>query len=306
MIYIILIGLLATVWIMPWWGAALWTFVYGWLQEKRTKALWQSTLVASLAWGVLALLADSRSEGLISLRMTEMLGLTSWQLFLVTGAVGGIVGLSGALLAVALRPFPKPERPGLIMDPIRPALALGLLPLLMGASPAAQAAAIETNLFYLSDNLEAADKATGSKMFVDGAILINLTRRGRTMIGWNVGMINTADTGDTERSFSLQEMGPKLSFHMGREKEWGLAFVYNLNATAKYKAGADEAEWRGTSYKVEFGYNPQLTERLFGGLRLNYYTASFNEQLVGSTNYSTISNSRALIYPSFHLSFRWD
>ena len=82
--------------------------------------------------------------------------------------------------------------------------------------------------------------------------------------------------------------------------------TYNLQTTAKYVSGATDVEWRGSSLKIEFGYRPELTESLLAGMHLIYYTASFSEELTGSTTFALVSNSRAIIYPAFTLSYRFE
>lgn len=311
MIYVILIAMLSTSWMMPWWGLGVWTFLGGLMMKSALRALLILPLAGGLMWLLWALALDQEASGLISERMGGVFSLSSsLHLFLATLGLGFFLGLGGALMGWSLRRIVwedrRSSRPKPAFAHLSSLLALGLTATLLTSAQRAQAAAFETNLFYISDNLEAGDKATGTKMFVDGAILINLTKSGKTLIGWSFGMISTSDTGADERTFSLMEMGPKLSYLMGRERHWSLAFTYNLQSTAKYTSAGGEAEWRGVSYKVELGYTPQITERIWAGLKLNYYLASFGEQLVGSTTYSTISNSRSLIYPSVSFSFRWD
>ncbi|MCB0385461.1 MAG: hypothetical protein KDD43_08715 [Bdellovibrionales bacterium] len=171
----------------------------------------------------------------------------------------------------------------------------------------ASAFSIDTNLFYLSDALSVTSDTTATKMFLDVSINLDLSKKGDFTIGWGYSIISIGDeAGGTETTFGLTEMGPRFGYYIDKERLWGLFLTYNLQATADYKAGGTEVEWRGSSLKAEIGYRPELTENLLAGMHLIYYSASFSEQLSGSTTFTLVSNSRSIIYPAFTLSYRFD
>lgn len=171
----------------------------------------------------------------------------------------------------------------------------------------AYAFSIDFNGFYLSDSLKISSQNTSTKMFTDFALMLNLDRKGTIVAGWNYGIISVSESGSSTSDFSVSEMGPKFGWYMDKAREWYLGLTYNLQSTATYSAsGSSEAEWRGTSLKVEAGWTPQVSEGFYIGLKLNYYAASFSESLTGTTDYSVISNSRSMIYPSISMTYRLD
>lgn len=144
-------------------------------------------------------------------------------------------------------------------------------------------------------------------MFIDASLNLDLAMKGHLTIGWGYSIINMSDTSSgTTTTFSLAEMGPRVGYYLDKDKSWGLFATYNLQSKATYDTGSNPLEWRGGSYKLEFGYRPELFEQLRAGLHLIYYSAAFSEELSNSTTYALISNSRSLIYPAFSLSYHFE
>lgn len=175
------------------------------------------------------------------------------------------------------------------------------------SSDRAHAFSMDTNLFYLSDSFSSSSDSTSTRMFADLSLNLDLANKGQFTIGWGYSILNLGDNnGSTETSFSLTEMGPRFGYYIDKNKAWAMFFTYNLQAKATYDTGSTPLEWRGSSYKFEFGYRPELFERLRAGMHLIYYSAAFSEELSNSTTYTLISNSRAIIYPAFSLSYHFD
>lgn len=186
-------------------------------------------------------------------------------------------------------------------------LKLLLATLMGGLTLTASAFSIDSNLFYLSDALDVTSDTTAVKVFMDFSVNLDLSKKGDFTIGWAYSIVTISDDDNgTSTTFGLNEMGPRFGYYLDKEKLWGLFLTYNLQARADYKSGATDVEWRGSSYKFEIGYRPELTESLHAGMHLIYYTASFSEQLTGSTTFELVSNSRAIIYPAFTISYRFE
>lgn len=158
----------------------------------------------------------------------------------------------------------------------------------------------------MSDSITADEETARTYLMWDIGLLMNLDRKGRFQIGWAYGSMSVEDSGGSTASYTMTEMGPKLGLYLDKERTWGLFATYNLISTATYlsASGGTEEEWRGTSLKAEFGYTPNLTETIVAGLRLNYHTMTYSEQLVGASTFSAISKGRAVIYPTFIISWR--
>jgi hypothetical protein len=166
--------------------------------------------------------------------------------------------------------------------------------------------AIDLNLFYDSDSSSIASTDAASKsMIYDIAPMIVLDDETTYVVGWNFGSYKLTSTDAlTDVSYSLTEMGLRFGYFFDADSAWSIYLVYNLIATATYNDGTEQ-EWRGTTYKVEIGYTPRILRKLHGGFKLNYHVASFDEQFVGGSAFTEISNARTLIYPSFHLTYRF-
>lgn len=172
----------------------------------------------------------------------------------------------------------------------------------------AKALHIDGNFFYFSDAFKITTPATNTFMAVDGSVNIDLDKKGQFTVGWAyISITNSSKNADGDViAFTTSDMGPRLSWFLDKQKAWGLGVVYGLISNATYKGGElSNVKWRGTSLKADFGYTHEFVEEsFFMGLRMNYYSASWIEQLVGSTDYSKITYTRGLIYPSLY--FRWE
>lgn len=177
---------------------------------------------------------------------------------------------------------------------------------LLFSAPSAQGFTLDLNAFYMSDTLTVSSDTTSTKIFGDLAAMMSMDRKGRLLLGWSYGYISINESGSTTSEFSLTEMGPKIGYYITKDYLWSVFFVYNLQSTAEYSSGATTAEWRGTSMKAEIGFTPAFSETFYAGLKLNYYLASFDEQFVSGTTFSTISNTRTTIYPTVAFIYRFN
>lgn len=168
-----------------------------------------------------------------------------------------------------------------------------------------QALTLDANTFYLSDSLTTASDSTSTSLFWDFAVTINLDKRGQWVIGWAYSSMSISQTGTVTSEFSLTEMGPKVGYYVDKSKVWSVFLTYNFQSIANYSDSSTTAEWRGTSLKGEFGFTPAFTEAFHAGVKLNYYQASFSEQFVSGTTFSTISNKRSIIYPTVAFIYRF-
>ncbi|NJL26096.1 MAG: hypothetical protein HC902_13630 [Calothrix sp. SM1_5_4] len=167
---------------------------------------------------------------------------------------------------------------------------------------------IDVDLFYFSDGFTYSSVNNEYKRTIwDVMIGLPLSRKGRWVLGWNYGSLTFSDSpGGTETSLTVSDMGPELSYYLNRDRTLEISFVYNIITKGTYNPGGDSTELRGTSMRVEVGYLPQITDSLLMGAKLNYYKATFNEEVTGQTTLSQVTHSRTVIYPSFAFTLRWD
>lgn len=182
---------------------------------------------------------------------------------------------------------------------IRILLGVFFVGVVIAACPAR--AYIEFNAFYLSDSLTTSSTTSSSKMFIEGAIGFAIDRKGSYLVGWNYSLYNTSDSGTTTDTYSSTQMGPRFVFMLDKARNWGLGLGYYLVTTATFDSGGSgEQKWKGTAFKVDIGYTLDLNEAVKFGIRMNYSAASYNEQLVGDTDYSKVTHSRSHIFPSLY------
>lgn len=165
---------------------------------------------------------------------------------------------------------------------------------------------IDGNVFYFSDAFKITSTDASSFMAADASVNIALDSKKRWSIGWSyLTLTSQVKTAADNVQFSTSDMGPRVEWYISKDRAWGLGVVYNLISNATFKgASLSNVKWRGTSIKADFGYTAEFGETFHLGMRANYYSASWIEQLIGSTEYSKITYTRGWIYPS--LFFRWD
>lgn len=175
----------------------------------------------------------------------------------------------------------------------------------IGACPA-RAFVLDINAFYYSDSFKQSTQETQTRIFGDVMLGLAIDKKGLWVVGWNVGYVSATDQGATTDTYTVTEMGPKFGLFLDKERVYGLWATYNLTVSGTYSPGGGTAEtWRGTSLKVELGVTPALDTEMFAGVKLIYHSETFNESLIGSTNYSQVAYNRAFIYPSLNFSMRF-
>ncbi len=169
----------------------------------------------------------------------------------------------------------------------------------------AEAWMFDFNLFYFSKTLTIDSAETGSQMFGDLAFSLELSKKNAVYLGWSYGFRSTSDASTTTTTISASEMGPKFGMFFDKDMTWGAFVTYNLVATSTYApGGGTEQTWRGSTIKAEIGWAPQVTDNMFIGVRLNYYTATFTERIQNVTDYAQVSIPRTLMYPAFFFAYR--
>lgn len=181
--------------------------------------------------------------------------------------------------------------------------------LLLLILPRAHAASIEANVFYFSDSMSYASQAsTYNRTLWDIYIGLNLDKKGRLIMGWNYGSMSFTDSPNgTPTKLTISDMGPKVTYYIDKDLRFPLSVTYNIISKGSYSSGGGTAlEERGTSMKVEFGYTPQIGENIFFGAKLNWYKASFSEEVSNQTALAKVTNGRTAIYPSLSILYRFN
>jgi hypothetical protein len=163
---------------------------------------------------------------------------------------------------------------------------------------------LEFNAFYFSDAMNTGTSSTSTRTFIEATLGFMIDKGGRYYAGWAYASHGASDSpSGTAVTYASTEMGPRFLIMIDKAKEWSLGFGYYLVTSAAYSSGTSET-WKGSALKADIGYNFNVMESFQLGARLNYSSATYVEKLVGSA-YSTVSNTRAFIYPSLYMNWIW-
>lgn len=102
---------------LPWWTIGICAAVVAMgLPLNRITAFWGGFTAIGLLWMIVATLIDARTNGILSSKITPLLGFQSATLLiLLTGLVGGLVGGLGALSGQQIRTLFTQQDPGPVM-----------------------------------------------------------------------------------------------------------------------------------------------------------------------------------------------
>jgi hypothetical protein len=160
---------------------------------------------------------------------------------------------------------------------------------------------VELNGFYSSDALSTTGSVTSNRMNAEVAVGFAVDKKGNYLVGWGYNMMTASDAATTTTTYSSTQMGPRFVFGIDKGNEWTIGLAYYLVTTASYDDGTGTAvTWKGTALKIDLGYNFPVSSEWMIGVRFNYSSASYAEQLVGSTTYSAVGYTKTSMYPSLY------
>ena len=142
-------------------------------------------------------------------------------------------------------------------------------------------------------------------MLYDAAIGFSIDRKSYYNVGWNyTGHVTTKVTTTTE-TYTSTQMGPRFLLFFDKKKIFSTGFSYNLLANATFNNGTTTYTWKGTGIKADFGLNLPMGQIGLVGIRINYSSTSYNQQLQNATTFSVIAYNRTFIYPSISMFFEF-
>jgi hypothetical protein len=167
--------------------------------------------------------------------------------------------------------------------------------------------AIDLNGIYFTDVTAQAGSAEYkvSRMAIDAAIGLSLLQEEWLFIGVSLFSGSSLEGSATETKWKSTDYGLRLIYFIDRIKQWGLGVSYHLSATGEHDNGTTKEYWKGTSYKIDFGYTPLLFNKIFFGLRMNYYSANYDQTSTDQSTYTAETNKKSFIYPSIYLGLRF-
>ena len=163
---------------------------------------------------------------------------------------------------------------------------------------------LELNAFYNSDTFKNEKNNTNTVMLYDVSVGFGIDKKGYYTAGWNyTGHSTSKSDGTTNEAYSSTQMGPRFIFFLDKAKMFNFGLTYNISTKATFNNGTKTYNWKGTGLKADFGVNFPIGEMTMFGVRFNYSSSSYNEQLEGSADYKTVSYNRNFIYPSLYMFF---
>jgi hypothetical protein len=164
---------------------------------------------------------------------------------------------------------------------------------------------LDLNTLYFSDQFTATNTTKIGRTQYDLGLGFDITKSRQLILALASGATSLTDTTTTATvSFAISDLGLKLIYFFDKAKAFSVGISYNLISTAKYNDGTTEVELRGSSTKVDLGYNFWLVDTFAIGLRFFSYSATYKESVTNNT-ISKVAYTRTLIYPSLSLVYNW-
>lgn len=187
-------------------------------------------------------------------------------------------------------------------------LASFLLGILISDRANAVAPVLDVDIFYFSDGfIYSSTTKTYTRTFWDVMLGIPVAAKKRFILGWNYDSYGLVDNpGGSPTTLTITDMGPKLMYYLNKDQSWVIAFTYGLINKGSYSSGGAATVLQGSSMRGELGYVPQISESFSVGAKLNYYKATFTEQIANQTTITKVTDSRTLIYPSLVMTLKFD
>lgn len=172
--------------------------------------------------------------------------------------------------------------------------------ILLFSSSRSHATFIDLNLLSFSDQFTTASDLKINRTQYDLGLGFDITKSRQLILAVASGSTNLTDASTTTTSFVASDLGLKLIYFWNKGKSYSTGLCYNIISTAKYNNGTNEVELRGSSMKVDLGYNFWLAESFAVALKFYYYSSTYKESVVDNV-ITTVAYKRTLTYPSFGL-----
>jgi hypothetical protein len=121
--------------------------------------------------------------------------------------------------------------------------------------------------------------------------------------GWNINSWSTALStgGGEEDSYSMLEMGPKLTWFLNEGHNWYLALEWNPYAKGTRSKSGQEGEIQGSSMVVGAGYRFRINGQWGIGAGIHYHNLALKKETIDTTE-SDISDKISNIIPMLEIS----
>lgn len=125
-------------------------------------------------------------------------------------------------------------------------------------------------------------------------------------IGWYILSISNKETYPPTLSQTLtsSDMGPAIRWQIDRGKKFSLTLAYGIICKGNFNDGVTDESLTGESYLLKFAIEPEVADRYFIGVGINYYVASYKTRVVSSIQ-SDAGYKNTMIFPSLSFSYRY-
>jgi len=165
-------------------------------------------------------------------------------------------------------------------------------------SALARAQFIDFNVLSFSDTFTTSGTSKISRSIYDVGLGTLMGKSDNWILGLSFGSSSFTDQSTTTITYVASDFGLKIGLFWTKQKSWFSTLTYNFQSTAKYNDSTTATELRGTSIKADVGYAFWPSDSLGVAIKVFYYAPSFKESVASGT-LTSISYTRALVYPSF-------
>lgn len=125
-------------------------------------------------------------------------------------------------------------------------------------------------------------------------------------IGWYMSALAIKDVfpGSINNTLNSSDMGPALRWQIDAKKITSLTFAYGILCKGSFNDGTTDESLSGESLLVKFAVEPEIGDKFFLGVGLNYYSANYKTSVTNSIQ-SEVGYKNTLIFPSLSFSFRY-
>ncbi len=143
-----------------------------------------------------------------------------------------------------------------------------------------------------------------TRTFHDLFLGASVNQRKTLYFGWNINSWSSSiQQGDAaENTYSLLEMGPKVTWFLNEERHWYLTFEWNPYAKGEREKASQSRDIAGMSYGAGLGYRFRLSRLVGLGAGIHYHSLSVDEEKIGSTE-NDVSDKVSHLMPMIELSF---
>ena len=127
------------------------------------------------------------------------------------------------------------------------------------------------------------------------------------MLGTNFSSWNKSQSkgdGDTEKTISQLEIGPRLHCYLSQNRAWFVTLTYNFYSKGTGTVSGADATFDGTGLMSSLGYHLKTSKSFAMGASLNYHSTTISSRIINSAE-SEVTDTYVSIYPMLEMVLRY-